>query len=371
MDDVISKNMDIMIRKATFEKPNGWQFKIRNYKRVKEILLGAQAEIENAQDNIKTVEDAIEFYTDLFKTNGYKNPTKIIKKVRELYTIYFTRRSSSHGSRDRGGGNKQELYENIVLEEAHEFHNSDAAKATETFGRIYGVGPAKIKTLVEKKIYTIEKLREEVAKNLKLLNNKQKMGLRNYEDLNERIPRKEITQFRKIIERLLKQKFGNDIQMTIAGSYRRGVATSGDIDMLISSRKYETRALGYVLELLNSTGMINETLAKGFKKFMGIIRIGETGKARHLDIVETTPEDYPFAILYFTGSAKHNVHMRAHALKLGYSLNEYDMTLKGTKTRVPPETVKAKIGKPVFENEEDIFEFLDLTYKEPKKRIKL
>jgi DNA polymerase beta len=366
MDNVISTNMDIMIRKATFEKPNGWQFKIRNYKRVKEILLGAQAEIENAKNNITTVEGAVTFYTDLFKQNGYKNPTKILKKVNELYTIYFER-SLSRG----GGGSKQELYDNIVLAEARDFHNSDAAKATEIFDNIYGVGPAKIKALVEKEIYTIEKLREEVAKHPKLLNNKQKMGLRNYEDLNERIPRREITQFRKIIERQLKHHFGNDIQMTIAGSYRRGVTTSGDIDMLISSRKYESQALGHVLELLNSTGMIHETLAKGFKKFMGIIRIGETGKARHLDIVETTPEDYPFAILYFTGSAKHNVQMRAHALKLGYSLNEYDMTLKGTKTRVPSETVEAEIGKPVFETEEDIFEFLDLTYKEPKKRIKL
>ena len=369
MDEVISKNMDIMIRKATFEKSNGWQFKIRNYKRVKEILLGAQAEIENAKNIITNVEEAVIFYTDLFKCNGYKNPTKILKKVRELYTVYFERRSSSRAG--GGGGGKDHLYNNIVLQEAQEFHNSDAAKATETFGRIYGVGPAKIKTLVNNKIYTIEKLREEVAKNPKLLNNKQKMGLRNYEDLNERIPRREITQFRKIIEKLLKQKFGNDIQMTIAGSYRRGVATSGDIDMLISSRKYESHALGHVLELLDSTGMVDETLAKGFKKFMGIIRVGATGKARHLDIVETTPEDYPFAILYFTGSAKHNVHMRAHALKLGYSLNEYDMTLKGTKTRVPPETVEAKIGKPVFETEEDIFEFLDLPYKEPKKRIQL
>lgn len=358
MDEILLKNINTLIRKITFEKPNGWQYKIRNYKRVVDIILNHQHDILNLENNnANDIEKIMKFYKHLLNQNGFKNPSSILKKIKELYVIYFNY-------------NKQ-IHDNILLTDIKVFVDSNIDNAIQSFSRIYNVGPAKIKALVAKEIYTIEKLREEVAKHPKLLNNKQKMGLRNYEDLNERIPRREITQFRKIIERLLKQNFGNDIQMTIAGSYRRGVTTSGDIDMLISSRKYESQALGHVLELLNGTGMIHETLAKGFKKFMGIIRVGETSKARHLDIVETTPEDYPFAILYFTGSAKHNVQMRAHALKLGYSLNEYDMTLKGTKTRVPPETVESKIGKPVFETEEDIFEFLDLTYNEPKKRIKL
>ena len=45
----------------------------------------------------------------------------------------------------------------------------------------------------------------------------------------------------------------------------------------------------------------------------------------HLDIIETTKEDYPFALLYFTGSGPFNVKMRKQALSLGYSLNEYGL----------------------------------------------
>ena len=52
---------------------------------------------------------------------------------------------------------------------------------------------------------------------------------------------------------------------------------------------------------------------------------------RHLDIVETTKEDYPFAILYFTGSGPFNVKMRKNALDQGYSINEYAMTIKKKK----------------------------------------
>ena len=46
--------------------------------------------------------------------------------------------------------------------------------------------------------------------------------------------------------------------------------------------------------------------------------------------------------------------MRRKALTLGYSLNEYDMTIKGTKTRVPAEKIREKIEKDECETEEDI-----------------
>ena len=68
---------------------------------------------------------------------------------------------------------------------------------------------------------------------------------------------------------------------------------------------------------------------------------------RHLDIIETTPEEYPFAQFYFTGSGGFNVKMRKQALKLGYSLNEYSMTNKKTKTPVKS-LVLEKIEKKIL-----------------------
>ena len=79
---------------------------------------------------------------------------------------------------------------------------------------------------------------------------------------------------------------------------------------------------------------------------------------RHLDIVETTKEDYPFAILYFTGSDLFNVKMRKNALDQGYSINEYAMTVKKTGERVDE----------IFNCEEDIFRFLNMEYKLPNER---
>jgi DNA polymerase beta len=360
MPEVILDNFELYIQKATFEQPSGWQFKNRNYTKLKDIIKNNISIVNKNSKKIKNTQIALAFYGELFKHNNYKSQSTL-KKIEKLYNTYFLRLEAGGGSYE---GNE------FILEDLRDFANSPSANAIKTFSNIYGIGPAKIKALIAKNIMTIERLRAILKEDPKLLNNKQKMGLRHYEDLNERIPRSEITKFNDNMLKLLKENYDDDISMTITGSYRRGAKTSGDIDMLITSRKYEGKALDMVLKLLNDRQIICENLAKGKKKFMGVIRVTPNSKSRHLDIIETTPSDYPYAILYFTGSAQHNIKMRRQALTLGYSLNEYDITIKGTKTRVPSEKIREQIGKDECETEEDIFKFLDIKYKEPKKRIK-
>ena len=72
----------------------------------------------------------------------------------------------------------------------------------------------------------------------------------------------------------------------------------------------------------------------------------------------TTPQEYPFATLYFTGSKVFNVVMRAHASTKGFTMNEHGITTKD----------KIKLDH-VFANEESIFDFLGLKYKDPTQRI--
>ena len=359
MYDIIIYNTDLCINKALYEQPNGWQFKNRNYVKFKEVLSRNKELIRKASKKMKNLKITIAFYEELFKRNSFKGYS-IIKKLTTLYTTYFTRITAGGGTEDN----------ELILKEVRDFAKSPVSSAINIFNKIYGVGPAKIRALLAKNIYTLEQLRDALKTEPKLLNNKQKMGLRHYEDLNERIPRKEITMFNKMVMKLITDNYGSDITMTIAGSYRRGVKTSGDIDMLITSHKYEGKALDMVLKLLMDNNIVYENLAKGKKKFMGVIKVTPDHKARHLDIIETAPNDYPFAISYFTGNAQHNVQLRIKALSLGYSLNEYNMTLKGTKTLVPVEKIREKIGKDRYETEEDIYKFLDMEYVEPKKRNK-
>jgi DNA polymerase (family 10) len=60
---------------------------------------------------------------------------------------------------------------------------------------------------------------------------------------------------------------------------------------------------------------------------------------------------------HFTGSRQHNIILRKHALKMGYSLSEYG--IKNLKT--------GKIKK--FDNEIDFYKYLNLKWIPPEERI--
>ena len=118
---------------------------------------------------------------------------------------------------------------------------------------------------------------------------------------------------------------------------------------------------------MKESNYIIDILSTGSKKCLAISSLNEVEKAkkkytvvRRLDLLLTKPEEYPYALLYFTGSDKFNIEMRKKALQLGYSLNEH--TLKFLNSS------KNKNKIPDMETEEDVFKFLDMSYLEPNKR---
>ena len=83
---------------------------------------------------------------------------------------------------------------------------------------------------------------------------------------------------------------------------------------------------------------------------------------RRIDIMITKPSEYPFAILYFTGSKDMNTTMRQKALSLGYSLNEYSLQYVDSEKKGSP------LDKMNVTNEKDIFDCLEMDYVEPQDR---
>jgi NAD-dependent DNA ligase len=229
---------------------------------------------------------------------------------------------------------------------------------------VYGIGPKKAKELVEKGITNIPQLRE----NQHLLNDVQKVGLQYYEDILERIPRSEIEEYRDYFEKgflkASKEEKGNNEKMEIVGSYRRGAQSSGDIDVIITSSnpKIFTKFIDYLIE----EKIILHVLSRGPTKCLVITKIQNAlGKARRVDFLYTTPEEFPFAILYFTGSKIFNTIMRNNALKMGLTMNEHGLyKLSGDNKKVKEEKVQHE-----FTSEKDIFEYLNLEYKRPEERI--
>jgi len=252
-----------------------------------------------------------------------------------------------------------EILDTGVLAAAEKAKGEFQLDAADVLGEVYGIGPAKAKALIADGIKTIAQLRAAVAKDPKLLNEKQKIGLKYYEDILERIPREEL----KRHEKLLLGNLDKNMRGIVVGSYRRGAETSGDIDVLITMNEgidQKAAFAAYIKRLVDSGYMI-EILSQGDQKCLSVTRLEAGLGARRLDLLVVPNEQYPYALLYFTGSGDFNIAFRKHALSLGYTLNEHEMK--------PTGKVAGVSEVPPLRFEAEIFAFLGLKYKEPNQRI--
>ena len=224
---------------------------------------------------------------------------------------------------------------------------------------VYGIGPKKAAELVENGITSIEQLR----KNQNQLNDIQKVGLQYYEDILKRIPRSEIEEYKNIFDKDFKivSKTTNSC-FEIVGSYRRGAQNSGDIDVIITSDN--PKIFINFIDMLIHQKIILEVLSRGPTKCLVITKIPSSKTARRVDFLYTSKEEFPFSILYFTGSKIFNTVMRNRAQQLGLTMNEhglYNLIDNGKK--------KGEKVNHLFINEKDIFDYLNMEYKTPQERV--
>lgn len=223
------------------------------------------------------------------------------------------------------------------------------------FLQIHGVGPQCANKMIKAGLKTIQDVEEK--KDI-YLNDVQKKGLRWFDDIQQRIPYKEIQEHEIYLKKMLHDIDAN-AELTIAGSYRRKKTDSGDIDLLIKADS--RKVYDEYIDALIKDEYLKDTLARGNKKFMGMgaIQSKENTSCRRIDIMYTKPEEYPFAVLYFTGSGDFNQRMRNELVERGYTMNEYSVKHIATKKKVDYK----------FSSEKDIFDYFDYEYIEPENRI--
>ena len=252
--------------------------------------------------------------------------------------------------------------------------NDEKNSVIKLLKNVYGIGYQFANVLYLKGIKTIGELR----KNESILNNTQKIGLKYYEDLLLKIPRLECEEIYQIIKQELNNiSPGKKFNLEICGSYRRGKDNIGDIDILITRQDNECikNILSSLIEKLSEINLMTEILSISkdsennlieVKKshFMGICKLKEN-PCRRIDIKVYCRQAYPFALLYFTGSAYFNRSMRLYAKKNNFGLN--DTGLRRINANLSEEN--NLMGLDVkCENEEEIFAALGLEYVEPKER---
>jgi len=272
-----------------------------------------------------------------------------------------------------------------ILEKYEEFLKTGTLEAVEKektnpvniFTNIYGIGHVKANELVNiKNIVTLDQLRErqnELQENkLPLLNSKQQIGLKYYNDLLKRIQRSEIDEYKALFVTNFRETIleNNELEenhkFEIVGSYRRKAESSGDIDLICTSYNNNKQVFIKFIEKLHSKKILLEILSSGETKSLTIGKLLTNAKAipRRLDFLYAPLEDYPFTLLYFTGSKEFNTAMRQHALNVNLTLSEHGFYKVMHTTKVKQE----KIQNLLFKTEKHIFDFLCMEYKEPQDR---
>jgi len=221
---------------------------------------------------------------------------------------------------------------------------TESKRVIDYFRSFYGIGPVTAVKFYNQGFRTLDDIWFKGN-----LTDAQKIGVMWRDHIHVRIPRDEMNQIDKTIESIL-QPYG--IKWTIAGSYRRQEASSGDIDLLVQSQP--DLNMDGIISLLKP--IIPDKLAQGERLFMGILRLDNDHYGHRIDIKLFPPESWPYALLYFTGSQKFNILMRQHAISMGLKLNEYGLyDANGVSSSAA--------------SEEEIFRRLKVKYLPPVKRI--
>jgi DNA polymerase (family X) len=141
------------------------------------------------------------------------------------------------------------------------------------------------------------------------------------------------------------------IRCDTAGSLRRHREIIGDLDLLASSKHP-----GDVLDHFVQQPEIKTVIAKGETKASVLLADGIQA-----DLRVVSDSEFPFALMYFTGSKEHNIVMRQRAIERGLRLNEYGLFRSTTETRDPSLLVPCQ-------TEHDIFQALGLHFVPPEMR---
>jgi DNA polymerase lambda len=161
-------------------------------------------------------------------------------------------------------------------------------------------------------------------------------------------------------------------EVEAVGSFRRGKATCGDIDILVTRRDggVEKGLLTQLVIELERRGFITDHITqprpfdgKRSVNYMGVCQL-DGGLHHRIDLKLYPVDQYAFALLYFTGSDLFNREMRMNAAERGLILGDSGIRRK-----------ERNVGKPMQNSklcacftEKDVFKLLDMEYRPPSQR---
>lgn len=346
---------------------------------------------DNNRDIIQIFKELAEIYEqnlinelkDVFKARAYKTACNKLEKlphiehVEDIPTHIWPKESKMWQ-------HIKEIVETGTCEKLKYCRSHPDIITNRAFTKIHGIGPRRARDLMNAGYRSISDLRTE--KGVNALRPLERTCLSCYDDLQERIPRDEVKEYLDIVEKIVKNEVPKS-QVIAAGSFRRGLATCGDIDILIMipDNYYGVNLISFLHETLGTKGanLFTYDLTNASEKSNNYMCIGKLPKSgslfRRIDVKVYYASQYPFALSAFTGSDYWNRSLRYFARKKGFSLSDKGLLIKSQNAidylfsiGELEKGMTSSVGEfvPFISNERDIFLTLGLGayYKEPFER---
>ncbi|KAM4703434.1 DNA polymerase lambda [Rhinophrynus dorsalis] len=315
-------------------------------------------------DKLEVLAKAYSVQGDRWRSLGYSKAINALKSYHKPVT------SSEEASNIPGIGKKMAEKIEEILDSGHLRkldHISDSVSVLEIFSNIWGAGVKTAQSWYQQGFRSLDDIRTKAT-----LTTQQAIGLKYYDDFLDRMSREEAGKIEETV-REVAQGIIPELVTVACGSYRRGKATCGDVDVLVThpDGKSHKGVFSKLIDGLKLGGFLTDDLVSqeengNQKKYMGVCCLPGPGQRhRRLDIILVPYGEFACALMYFTGSAHFNRSMRALAKTKGMSLSEHSLN----KDVVRNGNIKISTGIPVSSpTEKDIFELLGLPFREPHER---
>ena len=310
-------------------------------------------------DILDEVGDLLEFQgTNAFRIRAYRNGARAIRELPE--PIYTMLDRGDDLTKLSGIGTSvaekcEEIIETGELEQLNDLRKKVPVTVLDLL-RVPGMGPKKAAVLFnELKIENLEELtkacEEGRIRELKGFGEKTEQqilaGIKVASSANRRLLWADADDIAQaLLEHL--QTVDSIERMELAGSYRRGKETVGDLDILVVAKDHSP-----VMDRFGEYEDLESVIARGGTKMSIRLKNGF-----QVDLRVVPEESFGAAMQYFTGSKEHNVVLRGQARAEGMKINEYGI-------------FDVSSGKEVYlggAEEKDIYDQLDLPWFPPEMR---
>ncbi|CAH8348754.1 unnamed protein product [Eruca vesicaria subsp. sativa] len=290
----------------------------------------------------------------------------------------------------------QEIVTTGKLSKLEHFETDEKVRTITLFGEVWGIGPATALKLYEKGHRTLEDLKNEDS-----LTHAQRLGLKYFDDIRTRIPRQEVQEMEQLLKRVGEEVLPGvmnfsvyhfallldvetltasflQVDIVCGGSYRRGKATCGDLDIVITHPDGQSHK-GFLTKFVKRLKEINflredlifsthseEGIGSGVDTYFGLCTYPGQELRRRIDLKVYPRDIYAFGLIAWTGNDVLNRRLRLLAESKGYRLDDtglFPATHSSSGNRGGRASASMKLS-----TEKEVFDFLGFPWLEPHER---